>query len=345
MDLDAPAATASSGEWLRNGHWYTQQSVVYMSRSVSVKNSPVLATDFSSSNIPHYQTFLAIPLDFGFQPGLRSTVGRYLGRDPKNRDHSVEFTFLGMTQFHTAGSLTAVVPGGLLSNFLDPGANIPAYNRSDSQSFNYTSNFASFELNYRIDRRLNRDKLVYSRDSTWVRQAKPSLLPSLLAGIRYVSIDEALNWFANASSFVPASTGSYRVNTHNNLIGPQLGSDWFYEAAEWRLGLRGKAGVFANFADQSSIVRIVDSNGTPLSPNRNEHAELDVLDFVGELNVIGNYQFAPNFGLRFSYDLMFVTNLALAQNQLTFTVSDPPVISTGHSLFFQGVSLGFEFTH
>lgn len=344
VDLDAPAPTASSGEWLRNGYWYTQQSAVYMSRSVSVKNSPILATDFSSSNIDHYRTFLSIPLDMGYQPGARSTVGRYLGRDPKNRDHSVEFTYLGMAQFHTSGSLEAVVPGGILSNFLDPAANVPAFNRSDSQNFFYTSNFASFELNYRIDRRLNRDKLVYSRDSTWVRQIRPTLLPSLFAGIRYVSVDEEFNWFANASSFVPASTGSYHVNTHNNLVGAQIGSDWFYEAGEWRLGMRGKSGAFVNFADQTSTVRILDSNGTPLEPNRNEHAEQDILNFVGELNFIGNYQFRPNCGLRFSYDLMFVTNLALAQNQLTFTVSDPPQISVGHSLFFQGVSLGFEFT-
>jgi len=69
------------------------------------------------------------------------------------------------------------------------------------------------------------------------------------------------------------------------------------------------------------------------------------LDFVGELNVIANYQIGPNCGLRFSYDTMFVTNLALAQNQLNFTVSNPALISAGHSLFFQGVSLGFEFTH
>jgi hypothetical protein len=345
MDLDAPAATASSGEWLRNGHWYTQQSVIYMNRSVNAKNAMILATDFSSSNLPHYQTFLAIALDMGYQPGLRSTVGRYLGRDSKNRDHSVEFTYFGLTQFHTAGSLTSVIPGGLLSNFLDPGANNPAFNRSDTQNFDYTSNFQSFELNYRIDRRLNRDKLVYSRDSTWVRQAKPTLLPSLFAGVRYVSIDEAFNWFSNASSFVPASSGHYHVNSHNNLVGPQIGSDWFYEAGEWRLGMRGKAGAFVNFADQSTFVRIVDTNGTPLVPNRNEHAELDVLDFVGELNVIANYQIGPNYGLRFSYDTMFVTNLALAQNQLILSTSNPPLISAGHSLFFQGVSLGFEFTH
>jgi hypothetical protein len=39
---------------------------------------------------------------------------------------------------------------------------------------------------------------------------------------------------------------------------------------------------------------------------------------------------------------MWVTDLALAQNQLTFVDSSPPEISDSHALFFQGVTFGFE---
>jgi hypothetical protein len=46
--------------------------------------------------------------------------------------------------------------------------------------------------------------------------------------------------------------------------------------------------------------------------------------------------------LRVSYDLLWVTNLALAQNQITFLPSTPPEISPSHALFMQGVTLGFE---
>ena len=60
------------------------------------------------------------------------------------------------------------------------------------------------------------------------------------------------------------------------------------------------------------------------------------LAFVGELNFIGAYQFNPNFAFRTGYDLMWVTNLALAQNQITFSPSTPPMISSLHSLFFRG---------
>jgi len=81
-----------------------------------------------------------------------------------------------------------------------------------------------------------------------------------------------------------------------------------------------------------------------LVPNRNENAQDHTLAFVGELGFLLGYQFRPNFGLRVSYDLMWVTNLALAQNQLTFHPTTPTQIADQHSLFYQGVGVGFELT-
>ncbi len=337
MDLDAPAPTASSGEWLRDGCWYTQQSAVFMSRSTNPKNSINLATDFSSAIVAHDRNFLQIPIDMGFEPGLRSTWGHYLGRDARNRDHAVEFTYLGLTHWQAAGSVTAHTPGTIFSE-IDPTFTVPAFNASNFQSFAQTSNFNSYELNYRIDRRLSRDQLVYTRDSTWVRQCTPSPLPSLFAGLRVVTVNEKLNYLAQSSS----ANGSYNIATHNNLVGLQIGTDWFYEQGEWRLGGRAKGGGFVDWDNQTSQVRILDLNGVPLLPNRDEHAKDHPLAFVGELSLIGSYRFRPNFALRASYDLMWVTDLALAQNQITFSPSTPALVADHHSLFYQGVSIGFE---
>ena len=173
LDPNAPAPTISSGEWMRGGYWYTQQSAVFMNRSSNVKNSIILSTDFTSSNIPHYLNFLQIPIDPGFRPGVRSTVGRYLGRDAKNRDHSVEFTFLGFSNWRASDGITAVSPGGIFSN-VDPSNATPVFTGSNSQTFAEASLFDSYELNYRIDRRPKRDQMIYTRDSTWIRQATPS---------------------------------------------------------------------------------------------------------------------------------------------------------------------------
>jgi hypothetical protein len=342
LDLDAPAPATSSGEWVRNGCWYFQQSVEYMSRSTGVRNSIQLCTDFSFIGLvlPHDRAFLQIPVGMGFDPGLRSTFGRYLGRDARNRDHALEFTYLGLTHWGAAGGLTSLQPDALFSN-IDPSFHVAAFNGSNKQTFAQTSDFNSYELNYRIDRRLSRDRMVYTRDSTWVRECTPTTLPSLFAGIRAVSINERLAWFAQSGGLVPAN-GAYHVATHNDLVGVQAGMDWFYERSDWRVGIRTKGGSLVNWTTQSSQVQILDSNGTPLQPNRDEHAREHIAAFVGELNFIGQYQIRPKFGLRFSYDLMWVTNLTLAQNQLTFNPNTTPEISASNSLFFQGLSVGCE---
>ena len=341
MDLDAPAPAVSSGEWVKSGYWYTHQSVVYMNRSANTKNSIILAKDIFATPLPHDNFFLQVPLGMGFEPGWRSTIGRFIGRDYQNRDHALEFTFTGLTHWGASGGLTSLTGNGLFTP-IDPSFRVPVFNGSSQQTFNQTSDFNSYELNYRIDRRLARDRMIYTRDSTWVRQAKPALLPSLYAGIRVVDVNETLSWFAQSLS--PAGHGSYLVATNNTLVGPQVGLDVFYERTDFRLGIRTKGAMMVNWDWQSSHVRILDNAGNPLSPNRDEFQSAHDAAFVGELNFIGSYNVRQNIALRAGFDLMWVTNIALAQNQLTFVQINPPEISDGHSLFYQGLSIGLEIT-
>lgn len=338
-DPTAPPPSASSGEWLRNGCWYVDVAATYYQRSASVKNDVPLSVEFESLTSVIQQNELEITTDMGFAPGLQTTLGRYLGRDVENRDHSVEFTFLGLTHWQLAESVTAQTPGAIFL-LLDQQADVPIYQGSDFQSYNLTSDFNSYELNYRVDWRLGRDKITYSRDNNWIREAEANWLCSLLAGIRTVIVNEHVDWFAQDSGLV-SGTGSYFVTTHNNLVGPQVGAELFYDRAYWRLGVRTKAGGLVNWASQSSTVRILDDNGDPLTPNRDEYAKSHSMAFVGGVGFLGEYRFKPNFGFRATYDLLWVTDLALAQNQLTFFPSSPAEISDSHSLFYQGFSLGF----
>jgi hypothetical protein len=66
------------------------------------------------------------------------------------------------------------------------------------------------------------------------------------------------------------------------------------------------------------------------------------MSFVGGLSFIGEYRFRPNFGLKGSFDMLWLTDLALAQNQLTFFPSTPAQLSNSHSLFLNGFMIGFE---
>ena len=323
LDPDGPAPAVSSGEWVRDGYWYTQQSAVYLNRSSGAKNSVILATELQATILPHNSPFLQIPVGLGWAPGLRSTLGRHIGRDARNRDHSIEFTFLGLTHWGFAGGLKSTAGDNLFTN-IDPTFSVDAFNRSTQQTFDATSDFNSYELNYRIDRRLARDRLVYTRDSVWVRQAQPALLPAMFAGIRVVSINETLSWFAESDRPGTGSTGSYFVKTFNNMVGPQVGGEVFFERADWRFGVRGKTAAVVNWNQQSSRVRILDTNGDPLSPNRDESASSHDAAFVGEVNVIGSYHLRPNVALRCAWDMIWVSNLALRKTSLRSIPPCPP---------------------
>lgn len=333
VDPEGPAPAVSSGEWIRSGCWYTSQEVIYFSRSTSPKNEIRLATDIRSAAVASDLAHLDIsPNAGGYAPGWRGTLGRYIGRDPRNRDHSVEFTFLGLTHWGDGASLTAKSPGSIFSN-IDPTNLVPVFNASNFQSYRQTTQLNSFELNYRIARRLGRDQLVYSRDSTWVRRCDRALLPAVFAGVRGVAVPEKLEYLAESA----AGNGSYNIATHNNLFGLQGGAELFYEHYEWRFGGKIFGGGLVNWANQSTAVR------TP-TVTRDEFAEDHELSFVGGMTFQGAYQFTPNFAFRTSYDLLWVTNLALAQNQITFAPSNPPQMSVHHGLFYQGASIGLEWT-
>ncbi len=333
-DPMAPPPAASSGEWLRNGCWYVDVAANYLQRSANIKNDAPLSFEFFNQFVPETANELSIGTDMGYEPGLLATFGRYLGRDVRNRDHSAEFTFMGLNHWQLTDQVIAQDPGSIFLQ-IDPSSNVPVYQESDFQSFNLVSDFNSYEFNYRIDWRLGRDKITYSRDNNWVREAEANWLCSLLAGVRTVIVNERLEWFAENS----LGTGSYLIDAHNNLVGPQIGAELFYDRAYWRLGVKTKAGGLVNWASQSSTVRIVDENGGPLVPNRDESAKTNTMSFVGGVGLLGEYRFKPNFGLRATYDILFVTDLALAQNQITF-FSMPDGISDSHALFYQGFTFG-----
>ena len=95
-------------------------------------------------------------LDFHFTPGMRLTVGRNLYEDILRRQHSIEFSYLGLNSWETGGIATAPSLVNLPTVFRFPflfslfpldhnGFNLAQVHRmSNSSSFN------NFEMNYRI---------------------------------------------------------------------------------------------------------------------------------------------------------------------------------------------------
>ena len=111
----------------------------------------------------------------GFAPGARFTLGLNLGTDPMNRLSSVNFTFMGLNNWSDQKSLTSLSPNALYTNFDPLFSTVPGFTQADFMQYTYTSHFNSYELNFRVARRLSRDRMVLTRTengfATWRRRS------------------------------------------------------------------------------------------------------------------------------------------------------------------------------
>lgn len=186
-----------------------------------------------------------------------------------------------------------------------------------------------------------KDRMELEPNGQWVRRAQPTRSYSMLAGLRYFSLDESLNWIAFGIppqvASDPSETGTYNIRIGNHLIGTQLGLSTAYETARWSLGAQTKGGMYVNMMDlQSSFA--VSGGGT----SGDSDLEADNLSFIGEAGLLGKYHIRPNLSLRVGVEVMFLSHVAVAPDQISFTPSGKNSISYGSDNIYLGGSLGFE---
>jgi hypothetical protein len=305
---------------------------------------------------------------FDFDPGFRFTLGRYLGRDMLNRDHTLEFTYFGLLEWDGSASVRSLVDnfgvplpgdsstlialgGSLVTDFpiAFPATGEPSvggFNYVQTHYIEYWSRVNNFELNYRLRRSLGRDSLVGCSDGSWQRQLTPGHTPSIFGGIRYFEMDERFYLLSQGQyvSFVGVgpSTGEYTIHSRNRLIGAQLGGDLIDEHIKWNWGARGKAGLYANLAEQQSQVLINASTLAFTVGNQFTSGSDQRLAFIGEIGFVGNYRWRPNVTFHAAWDMMWVQRLALAPEQLNFTFPQTDFITTTGRVFFNTFSVGAE---
>ena len=346
---DPTVPILSSESWFRSGRWNVHEDVVLLTRTTA-RGEPLSVTNDNTSvtSILMRDVFLANDTgSFRFEPGTRMTLGLLMGRDAKNRDHSLEFTFLGLNQWQTSASATN--PAGLaLVTPLDPNVHvsklfgitvanlIPGF-VGTSHVYRYGADLRSFELNVRMQDRLGRDQMVYTPDGRWTRHATPRRNWSFLGGMRYINYDEAFA-FDSVDTLNPGNMGSLDIDAQNDLFGLQVGAEWTEQFETWSWGLRSKFGSFVNFADQQTV--IVPSPADAIERARG--ATDEQLTMLIEFGLIARYQVRPNLALRASYDFMWLQGVALAPEQATFNSAAPEVVNVGGNILFQGGSVGFE---
>ncbi len=344
-----PAPIESSGTWLRRGFWYTEAEVVTWNRIWNRDGRWFAADDPDVQNPTFFLQLLGLlstnrllVLD-GAQPGedasVRLTLGHFLFRDQRNRDHTAEFTTFGGGDWSQDRVITSLNPFGLFVPFLIDGAN-RSFDGSSRQTVNYSSTYRSFEANYRVRQRMGHDQLVMDPDGCWHRAASNTFVWDYLAGLRILEMRDILVW--QAEDILQLGTdGAYNIRTNNDLVGFQLGAGHTFETSRWSIGSLCKGGVYLNHATGRSTLDYTNPAGDDNADDFDYKMGNDELAFIGEAKLLGRWHLTPNFSLRASYEMMYITSTALAPAQATFIPEFSALATTGDP-FYHGASFGFE---
>jgi hypothetical protein len=345
------ASIESTGTWLRRGFWYAEADAVVWNRHwnrdnkfFAVEDVNVLDPTFfpRSPNFagqePVFSTNRLLMLD-GSEPGedasVRFTIGHFMFRDSKNRDHTTDFTVLGGGDWHQHRVLAAESNFGLFVPFYISGNN-RTFNASTRQEVDYSSHFSSFEWNYRVKQRPGRDQMIMDANGHWHRATQKGFSKDYLIGLRFMEMRDILDWRAEDIQVI-GNDGSYHIRTDNDMFGFQMGAGLTYDTARWSLGYHVKGGVFINDATGRSTLDFTadDAQDSDLGFSADE------LSFIGEAKLIARWHLLPDFSLRASYEMMYLTSQAVAPNQATF-ITDYSYLNATQDPFYHGASFGFE---
>jgi hypothetical protein len=343
-----PVFARSSESWMRRGCWYVHQDVAMMSRSLS--NTSIVTVESTSATTFNAVIIPRRPNSYTFEPAMRTTIGRHLGRDLRNRDHAIEFSFFGLAEWNKGFGINAR-PGSFLLTLLDPAVGriviggpivgtIAGFNIAESITQLSRSYYNSFEVNFRVHDRLAQDRVVYTPDGKWTRHATPRRNVSFLGGIRYTSFDDYFVFAAHGTdpnTNIPTS-GLYTVDTVNDLFGVHAGIELREQHETWSISARCKGGVAVNFTGHDSVIMTTPDDPVEGSASFNE----DNLSVYMDASIGGTYQIRPNLVARASFEMAWIQAVALAPDQLSLISGTPTTIDVGGNVFMLGASLGLE---
>jgi len=342
--LDEMPFEASSGDWFWNGGWYVAGESLWMDRSRN--NRRVIAEQTVLDPLKgdlRKLKFTSAAQPFNVAPGARVTIGKSLGRDYLDRDRAFEFIYYGGMSYSDVDGHNAVNNGALFTP-LAPLA--PGFNGATTYATKFSSDFNSWEWNYKLRRRLGRDQLVMSPGGNWTRHAERGWLPALIVGTRLANVNEQ---FSLSSSRAGATqdqfSGRYHVDAGNWLLGLNIGGELISQNEFYYWGLRGRAAPALTFASTAQQAAGIDTVLVPPGGRQTvaftDQATRTGPGFLGDLTLMAGWNITPNFALQVGYDFLWVAGMATATRQLNLDNRDVNAIDVGGQTFYNGVSFGF----
>jgi hypothetical protein len=156
---------------------------------------------------------------------------------------------------------------------------------------------------------------------------------NFLAGFRYLELQEQTILFAAGQD-----VGSVDLKTYNRLLGGQAGVRVAHDWGLFGLQAQGKAGMYFN--DGSSSTTSVDP-GLVYNFNRNAGGQNE--SFLGELTLMATFRTLSSWQYRLGYNAMWITQVALATDQITNNANTGLGLNARSDLFVHGPYAGAEF--
>ena len=268
---------------------------------------------------------------------MRLTFGNIIGRDKRNRDYALEFSFTGLFEYTSFARLEARTPGSvntlLSGQFGGDGNPSAAFTGANNQSIQYDSDYNTFETNLVIRSRLRNDRVELKPNGKWVRNTNAGQIRAFRLGFRVLTINERFLYSSRGPN-----NGDLDIYTYNDMFGPQLGVVLMEQRTHWSAGARLSAGGLYNFA--SRHIRLATDIDDVMTEEVDNEAD-DQMNFFIELRTTGTYNIRPNVSVFGSYEILFLSGVASAENQAFLRPTFAEFDTRGHSLY-HALSVGAE---
>ena len=158
-----------------------------------------------------------------------------------------------------------------------------------------------------------------------------------LVGVGYWTLDEKFN--ITSDDTLSAGVGTYTIDTKNKMLGPQVGVAFNFKPAEkLSLYMTGKIGWFSNDVDQNQAVDDSPSFTRSNSGSGNENSTLY------DVRVGLNYYFTKQLAVNLGYQMIDISNVALAESQFDTTATGSNTVNSSDDITWDGFNLGINYS-
>lgn len=183
---------------------------------------------------------------------------------------------------------------------------------------------------------------VFRTRTDWRDHSGSWLTVDWLAGFRYVGVeDQSQLVVAGCSPLTPdfPEQATYGVKARNNMFGAQVGNRTRWTWRSWAVEGWAKAGLLGNAVEQ-----IQDPLVTEIFPERVAGASACVPGFIGDLNLTVVYRLSDVWGVRFGYNAVWITGIAVAADQYDFSLDEGAGgrLDSNGAVFLHGANVGLE---